>query len=50
MDEIDFSLLNEKAKKELIEFYHFLIIKYGNNENIKSIYEFSCKLKNFPME
>ena len=40
MSDIDLSKLPNEAKKELIDFYEFLILKYSENKDLKKEQDF----------
>ena len=45
MSDIDLSKLPNEAKKELIDFYEFLILKYSKNQNNQT--EYDLKFEDF---
>ena len=45
MSDIDLSKLPNEAKKELIDFYEFLILKYSKNQNNQT--EYDIKFEDF---
>lgn len=44
--EIDLSILSEEAKRELIDFYYFLVDKYGRRTKVRKTTKFEKTVSN----